>query len=197
MSSLVPIVVERTDRGERSYDIFSRLLNDRIVMLQGEVSDESAGLVVAQLLFLESADCDKDVQFYINSPGGSISAAYAIFDTMRYIKCDVSTICVGLAASAASLLLAAGAHGKRFALPNSEVLIHQPSLSGLQGQASDLKIQSEWMDRTKRHLEEIMSSLTGKPVELLEKDMDRDYYMTAQEAREYGIIDEVLTHRPS
>lgn len=193
MSNLVPVVIEQTSRGERSYDIFSRLLNDRIVMLNEPVDSESASLVVAQMLFLESADCDKDIQFYINSPGGSVTDAFAILDTMNYVKCDVSTICIGMAASAASLLLVAGAKGKRFALQNSEVLIHQPSISGgLQGQATDIKIHSDWMDKTKRKLNRIFSDLTGQPFEKIEQDMERDHYMTAEEARNYGIVDNIL-----
>jgi ATP-dependent Clp protease protease subunit len=164
-------------------------------MLYEPVSDDSASLIVAQMLFLESADCDKDIQFYINSPGGSVTAAFAIFDTMHYIKCDVSTICVGFAASAASLLLVAGAKGKRFALPNSEILIHQPSLSGLQGQATDIKIHSDWIDKTKRRLHKIYSDLSGQPVEKIEKDMERDFYMSAEEAKAYGIIDDILVSR--
>lgn len=196
MSNLVPVVIEQTSRGERSYDIFSRLLNDRIIMLNEPVSSESASLVVAQLLFLESADCDKDIQFYINSPGGSVTDAFAIIDTMNYIKCDVSTICLGMAASAASLLLASGTKGKRFALNNSEVLIHQPSISGgLQGQATDIKIHSDWLIRTKKKLNEMFSSLTGQPIEKIENDMERDHFMSAEEAKSYGIIDDILFHR--
>lgn len=196
MSNLVPVVIEQTNRGERSYDIFSRLLNDRIIMLNEPVSSESASLIVAQMLFLESDDCDKDIQFYINSPGGSVTDAFAILDTMNYIKCDVSTICIGMAASAASLLLVSGAKGKRYALQNSEVLIHQPSISGgLQGQATDIKIHSDWMDKTKKKLNEIFSNLTGQPIGKIEKDMERDYYMTAEDAKNYGIVDGVLLHR--
>lgn len=196
MSNLIPMVIEQTNRGERSYDIFSRLLNDRIVMLNEPVDDTSASLIVAQMLFLESADCDKDIQFYINSPGGSITAAFAIYDTMRYIKCDVSTICIGFAASAASLLLIAGTPGKRFALPNSEILIHQPSISGgLQGQATDIKIHSDWLDQTKQKLHEIYSGLTGQPAEKIAQDMERDFYMTAEQAKTYGIIDKILDKR--
>lgn len=196
MSNLIPVVIEQTSRGERSYDIFSRLLNDRIVMLNEPVSSESASLIVAQLLFLESADCDKDIQFYINSPGGSVTDAFAILDTMNYIKCDVSTICVGMTASAASLLLVAGTKGKRFALCNSEILIHQPSISGsLQGQATDIKIHSDWMDKTKQKLNRIFSNLTGKPIEVIEHDMERDHYMTAEGAKKYGIVDDLLIHR--
>jgi ATP-dependent Clp protease protease subunit len=196
MSNLVPVVVEQTSRGERSYDIFSRLLNDRIVMLNEPVTSESASLIVAQMLFLESADCEKDIQFYINSPGGSVTDAFAILDTMNYIRCDVSTICIGMAASAASLLLVAGAKGKRYALRNGEVLIHQPSISGgLQGQATDIKIHSDWMDRTKRKLNRMFSDLTGQPVEKIERDMERDHYLTAEEAKAYGIVDGVLLKR--
>lgn len=196
MSNLVPMVIEQTNRGERSYDIFSRLLNDRVIMLNEPVSDESASLIVAQLLFLESVDCDKDIQFYINSPGGSVTAAFAIYDTMSYIKCDVSTICLGFAASAASLLLVAGARGKRYALPNSEILIHQPSISGgLRGQATDIKIQSDWLDATKQKLHRIYSELTGQPVEKIRQDMERDFYMTAADAKTYGIIDDIIVSR--
>lgn len=196
MSNLIPVVIEQTNHGERSYDVFSRLLNDRIVMLNEPVSSESASLIVAQMLFLESADCDKDIQFYINSPGGSVTDAFAILDTMNYIKCDVSTICIGMAASAASLLLVAGTKGKRFALCNSEVLIHQPSISGgLQGQATEIKIHSDWMDKTKQKLNRIFSDLTGQPLETIEHDMERDHYMTAEGAKDYGIVDDILTHR--
>jgi ATP-dependent Clp protease protease subunit len=193
MSTLVPIVVEQTARGERSYDIFSRLLNDRIIMLNGIVTNESASLIIAQMLFLESADCDKDIHFYINSPGGSVTDGFAIMDTMNYIKCDVSTISVGQSGSAASLLLVSGTKGKRFAMKNSEVLIHQPSISGgLQGQASDIKIHSDWLEKTKEKLNEIYSRLTGQPLEKIKKDMERDYYMTAEQAKAYGLIDEIL-----
>lgn len=196
MNNLVPIVVEQTSRGERSCDIFSRLLNDRIVMLNGMVTNETASLIVAQMLFLESADCDKDIHFYINSPGGSVTDGFAIMDTMNYIKCDVSTISVGQSGSAASLLLASGTKGKRFALKNSEVLIHQPSISGgLQGQATDIKIHSDWLGKTKEKLNEIYSRLTGQPLEKIKKDMERDYYMTADQAKEYGLIDEILLCR--
>jgi ATP-dependent Clp protease, protease subunit len=196
MSNLVPVVIEQTNRGERSYDIFSRLLNDRIIMLNEPVTSESASLIVAQMLFLESTDCSKDIQFYINSPGGSVTYAFAILDTMDYIKCDVSTICIGMAASAASLLLVAGAKGKRFALQNSEILIHQPSISGgLQGQVTDIKIHSDWMDQTKKKLNQIFSSLTGQPLEKIERDMERDHYMTAEDAKNYGIVDTIMLHR--
>lgn len=193
MSQLVPMVIEQTSRGERSCDIFSRLLNDRVVMLNGMVTNESASLIIAQMLFLESADCDKDVHFYINSPGGSVTDGLAIMDTMNYIKCDVSTISIGQSGSAASLLLAAGAKGKRFALANSEVLIHQPSISGgLQGQTTDIKIHSDWLTKTKEKLNETYSRLTGQPLEKIQKDMERDYYMTAGQAKDYGLIDKIL-----
>jgi ATP-dependent Clp protease protease subunit len=193
--SLVPMVIEQTNRGERSYDIFSRLLNDRIVMLSEQVTDASASIVIAQLLFLEGQDPDKDIQLYINSPGGSITAGMAIFDTMNYIKCDVSTICVGLAASMGSFLLAAGAKGKRFALPNSEILIHQPLLGGLQGQASDIKIHADHIIRIRSKMNKLYSEFTGKPIEVIEKDTERDNFMTAEEAVEYGLVDKVITKR--
>ena len=193
MSNLVPMVIEQTSRGERSYDIFSRLLSDRVVMLNGMVNNESASMVIAQLLFLESADCDKDIHFYINSPGGSVTDGFAIMDTMNYIKCDVSTISVGQSGSAASLLLVSGTKGKRFALKNSEILIHQPSISGgLQGQATDIKIHSDWLEKTKEKLNDIYSRLTGQPLEKIKADMERDYYMTAGQAKTYGLIDEIL-----
>jgi ATP-dependent Clp protease protease subunit len=192
--SLVPIVVEQTNRGERSYDIYSRLLNDRIVFLSEEVNDVTASLVVAQLLYLEAQDPDKDIQFFINSPGGSITAGMAIYDTMQFIKSDVSTICVGLAASMGAFLLAAGAKGKRMALPNSEILIHQPS-GGAQGQASDIKIQAERIIKIKQNINRILSEATGKPMEVVERDSDRDNFMSAQEALEYGLIDKVITKR--
>jgi ATP-dependent Clp protease protease subunit len=192
--SLVPIVVEQTNRGERSYDIFSRLLNDRIVFLSEEVNDVSASLVVAQLLYLEAQDQDKDINFYINSPGGSITAGMAIYDTMQYIKCDVSTICIGLAASMGAFLLAAGAPGKRFALPNAEVMIHQP-LSGMQGQASDIKIHADRILRIRERINVILSRVTEKPLEVIEKDTDRDFFMSAQQAMEYGLIDNILSKR--
>lgn len=195
MSNLVPMVIEQTQRGERSYDIFSRLLNDRIIMLNDQVSDTTASLIVAQLLYLESNDPDKEIQFYINSPGGSVTSAFAIFDTMRYLKCDVSTICVGLAASAASLLLASGTKGKRYALPNSEIMIHQPSVSGIQGQTTDIMIHSKWMEKTKQKLNSIYSELTGQPPDKIASDMERDFFMSAEEAIAYGLIDEILRSR--
>lgn len=191
--SLIPMVIEQTNNGERSYDIFSRLLNDRIIVLSGVVSDESASLIVAQMLFLEANDPDKDIYFYINSPGGSITSAFAIYDTMQHIKPDVSTICVGLAASAGSLLLVAGTKGKRYALPNSEILIHQPWVEGgIKGQATDIQIHANWLIRTKRKLNNIFSELTEQPTEKINLDMERDYYMTAEEAKEYGIIDDIM-----
>ena len=194
--SLVPMVIEQTNRGERSYDIFSRLLNDRIVMLSGVINDESASLIIAQLLFLEASDPDKEISFYINSPGGSITSAFAIYDTMQYIKPDVSTICTGMAASAGSFLLAAGAKGKRFSLPNSEILIHQPwSEGGIKGQATDIKIHAEWMLKTKAKLNRIYSELTGQSLEKLERDMERDYFMSAEEETEYGLIDGIMLKR--
>lgn len=192
--SYIPMVVEQTSRGERSYDIFSRLLNDRIIMLSEEVNDVTASLVVAQLLYLEGQDPDKDINLYINSPGGSVTAGMAIYDTMNYIKCDVSTICIGMAASMGAFLLSCGAKGKRFALPNSEIMIHQPS-GGSKGQATDIKIQAERMEKMKRHLNEILAENTGKPVETVEKDTERDNFMTAAEAVEYGLIDKVITKR--
>ena len=192
--SLVPIVVEQTNRGERSYDIFSRLLNDRIVFLSEDVNDVTASLVVAQLLYLEAQDPDKDIQFFINSPGGSVSAGLAIYDTMQYIKCDVSTICVGIAASMGAFLLSAGAKGKRMALPNGEIMIHQPS-SGFQGQASDVKIHADHIIKTKKNLNRILSENTGKPIEIIERDSDRDNFMSAQEAANYGLIDKVIIKR--
>lgn len=193
--SLVPVVIEQTSRGERSYDIYSRLLNDRIIMLSEEVNDTTASLIIAQLLFLEGADPDKDIQFYINSPGGSVTSAFAIFDTMRYIKPDVSTICVGLAASAASFLLAAGTKGKRFVLPNSEVLIHQPWVQGIKGQATDIKIHADWLQNTKAKLNRYFSELTGQPIERINQDMERDHFLTALEAKDYGLVDAVITSR--
>ncbi len=192
--SLVPYVIEQTSRGERSYDIYSRLLKDRIIFLGEEVNDVTASIVVAQLLFLEAEDPGKDISLYINSPGGSVTAGMAIYDTMNYIKCDVSTICIGLAASMGAFLLAGGAKGKRFALPNAEIMIHQPS-GGAKGQASDIKIVAENILKTKKKLNEILAANTGKPVEVIEVDTDRDNFMTAQEAKEYGLIDSVITSR--
>ena len=190
--ALVPMVVEQTSKGERSYDIFSRLLNDRIIFLSDEVNDATASLVVAQMLFLEAQDPTKDISFYINSPGGSVTAGMAIYDTMQYIKCDVSTICIGMAASMGAFLLAAGTKGKRIALPHSEIMIHQP-LGGAQGQASDIKIRAELILRTRDMLNKILSEKTGKPIEQIEKDTDRDNFMTAEQALEYGIIDRIIT----
>ncbi len=192
--TLVPYVVEQTSRGERSYDIFSRLLNDRIIMLNGQVDDTSASVIIAQLLFLEGQDPDKDISFYINSPGGSVSAGLAIYDTMQYIKCDVSTICMGMAASMGAFLLSAGAKGKRYALPNSEIMIHQP-LGGAQGQASDIIIHADHIKRTRSNLNRILSENTGKSIEQIERDTERDNYMTASEAADYGLIDKVITKR--
>ena len=192
--NLVPYVVEQTSRGERSYDIFSRLLNDRIVFLSGEVDNNSASLIVAQMLYLEAQDPDKDIQFYINSPGGSVTDGMAIYDTMQYIKCDVSTICVGLAASMGAFLLSSGTKGKRIALPNAEIMIHQP-LGGAQGQASDIAIHAEQILRIKKKLNEILAKNTGKPLEVLEADTDRDHFLTAEEARDYGLIDEIIAPR--
>lgn len=192
--SLVPYVIESTSRGERSYDIFSRLLKERIVFLGEEVTDVSASLIVAQLLFLESEDPNKDIHLYINSPGGSVTAGMAIYDTMNYIKCDVSTICVGMAASMGAFLLAGGAKGKRLALPNAEVMIHQPS-GGARGQATEIQIVAENILRTKRKLNEILAANTGQPYEVIERDTDRDNYMTAEEALKYGLIDRVIAGR--
>ena len=192
--NLVPMVVEQTSRGERSYDIFSRLLNDRIIFLADQVNDVTANLVVAQLLFLESTDPDKDISLYINSPGGSITAGMAIYDTMQYIKCDVSTICIGMAASMGAFLLSAGAKGKRMALPNSEIMIHQP-LGGFQGQATDIKIHADRIIKIKSDLNRILSENTGKPLEVIERDPERDNFMTAAQAAEYGIIDKVIAKR--
>ena len=192
--SFIPYVVEQTSRGERSYDIFSRLLNDRIIVLSDEVNDATASLVVAQLLYLEGQDPDKDIHLYINSPGGSISAGMAIYDTMQYIKCDVSTICVGLAASMGSFLLAAGAKGKRYALPNSEIMIHQP-LGGAKGQASDIKIQADHILFVRNRMNRMLSEMTGQPLEIIERDTDRDNWMTADDAVRYGIIDKVVEKR--
>ena len=192
--SLVPYVLESTSRGERSYDIYSRLLKDRIIFLGEEVNDVTASLVVAQLLFLESEDPGKDIHMYINSPGGSVSAGLAIYDTMQYIKCDVSTICIGMAASMGAFLLAGGTKGKRMALPNSEIMIHQPS-GGAQGQATEIKIVAEQILKTKRKLNEILAVNTGKPLEQIEIDTERDNYMSAEEAKAYGLIDNVITNR--
>jgi len=190
----IPMVVEQTNRGERSYDIFSRLLNDRIVILSEEVNDTTASLIVAQLLYLEAQDPDKDIQFYINSPGGSVSAGLAIYDTMQYIKCDVSTICIGMAASMGAFLLCAGAKGKRLALPNSEVMIHQP-LGGMQGQASDIKIHADRIVKMRDKLNQIMSERTGQPLEVIQRDTERDNFMSAAEAAAYGLIDKVIEKR--
>ena len=192
--SFVPYVIEQTSRGERSYDIYSRLLNDRIIFLGEEVTDVSANLIVAQLLFLESEDPGKDIHMYINSPGGSVSAGLAIYDTMQYIKCDVSTICIGMAASMGAFLLAGGTKGKRMALPNSEIMIHQPC-GGAQGQATEIKIVAEQILKTKRKLNEILAANTGKPLEQIEIDTERDNYMSAEEAKAYGLIDNVITNR--
>ena len=195
--SLVPYVVEQTSRGELSYDMFSRLLNDRIIFLSDEVNYTTASLVVAQMLYLEAQDPDKDIQFYINSPGGSITDGMAIYDTMQYIKCDVSTICIGMAASMGAFLLSSGAKGKRFALPNSEIMIHQPLIGGggLSGQATDIKIHSDHLIRTREKLNEILAANTGKPIEVIRQDTERDNFMYAQAAKEYGLIDEVIAHR--
>lgn len=192
--SLVPYVIEQTSRGERSYDIYSKLLKDRIIFLGEEVNDTTASLIVAQLLFLESEDPDKDIHLYINSPGGSVTAGFAIYDTMNYIRCDVSTICVGLAASFGAFLLAGGAKGKRFALPNAEIMIHQPS-GGAKGQASDIKIAAEHILNNKRRLNNILADNTGKTIEEIEIDTNRDNFMTSDEAKEYGLIDEVMNNR--
>lgn len=191
--ALVPMVVEQTNRGERSYDIYSRLLNDRIVILSDEVNDTTASLVVAQLLYLEAQDPDKDIFLYINSPGGSVSAGFAIYDTMNFVKCDVATTCIGMAASMGAFLLSSGAKGKRFALPNSEIMIHQP-LGGMQGQASDIKIHADHILRTRDTLNRILSENTGKPLDIIEKDTERDNFMRADEAVQYGLIDRVITH---
>jgi len=195
--SLVPYVVEQTSRGERSYDIFSRLLNDRIIILSEDVNSASASIVVAELLFLEAQDPDKDIQFYINSPGGSISDGMAIYDTMQYIKCDVSTICVGMAASMASFLLAAGTRGKRLALPNSEILIHQPLIGGggISGQTTDVKIHADHLVYTREKMNRLLSQMTGQSLDTIQRDTERDNYMTAQQALEYGLIDRVIEHR--
>ena len=192
--NLVPIVVEQTNRGERSYDIYSRLLNDRIVFLSGVVEDQIASLIVAQLLYLEAQDPDKDIFLYINSPGGSVTAGMAIYDTMQYIKCDVVTICIGMAASMGAFLLASGAKGKRKALPNCDVMIHQPS-GGAQGQATDIKIHAEHIIKTKHKMNQILSEMTGQTLEKIENDAERDFFMTANEAKEYGLVDEVIEKR--
>ena len=192
--SLVPYVVEQTNRGERSYDIFSRLLNDRIVFLGEEVNATTASLVVAQLLYLEAQDPDKDIQLYINSPGGSVTDGMAIYDTMQYVKCDVSTICIGMAASMGAFLLSSGAKGKRLALPNSEIMIHQP-MGGMQGQVTDIKIHAERYLRIKENLNKMLADNTGKPLEIIQRDTERDNFMSAQEAMEYGLIDKVIEHR--
>ena len=192
--SLVPYVIEQTSRGERSYDIYSRLLKDRIIFLGEEVNDVSANLIVAQLLFLEAEDPSKDIQLYINSPGGSVTAGMAIYDTMQYIKCDVSTICLGMAASMGAFLLSSGAKGKRLALPHSTIMIHQPS-GGAQGQATEIQIVADQIAKTKKKLNEILSANTGQPLEIVEKDTDRDNYMTAEEAKAYGLIDGVVIHK--
>ena len=194
--NLVPYVIEQTNRGERSYDIFSRLLKDRIIFLGGEIDDTTANLVVAQMLFLEMDDPDSEIMLYINSPGGSITAGMAMFDTMHYLKCEVSTVCVGMAASMGAFLLMAGAKGKRKALPNSEILIHQPLLSGgLRGQATDIAIHAEHIIQLKKKMNKIMSDITGQPLSRIEQDVERDYYLTAEEAKEYGIIDEIIVPR--
>ncbi|PKM70537.1 MAG: ATP-dependent Clp endopeptidase, proteolytic subunit ClpP [Firmicutes bacterium HGW-Firmicutes-18] len=192
--TLVPIVVEQTEKGERAYDIYSRLLKDRIVLLGGEINDDVANLIVAQLIFLESEDPDKDIQIYINSPGGSITSGFAIYDTMQYIKPDVSTICIGMAASMGAFLLAAGKKGKRFALPNAEIMIHQPS-GGSQGQATDIEIQARRILKMKADLNRILSENTGQPIERIAKDTERDHFMTSEEAKIYGLIDEVITRK--
>ncbi|HIX60313.1 MAG TPA: ATP-dependent Clp endopeptidase proteolytic subunit ClpP [Candidatus Blautia gallistercoris] len=192
--SLVPYVIEQTSRGERSYDIYSRLLKDRIIFLGEEVNDVTASLIVAQLLFLESEDPGKDISFYINSPGGSVTAGMAIYDTMQYVKCDVSTICLGMAASMGAFLLAGGTKGKRLALPNSTIMIHQPS-GGAQGQATEIQIVADHIAKTKRTLNEILAANTGQPLEVVERDTDRDNYMSAEEAKAYGIVDGVISHR--
>ena len=194
--SLVPMVVEQTNRGERSYDIFSRLLNDRIIFLCEDVNDTTAGLVVAQMLYLEGQDPEKDINFYINSPGGSISAGMAIYDTMQFVKCDVATTCIGMAASMGAFLLSSGAKGKRFALPNSEIMIHQPLIGGggFQGQATDIRIRSEWLQRTKDKMNRMLAENTGKPLEQVQQDTERDNFMTAEEAVAYGLVDKIITH---
>ncbi|WP_394923495.1 ATP-dependent Clp protease proteolytic subunit [uncultured Robinsoniella sp.] len=192
---IIPYVVEQTSHGERSFDIYSRLLDDRIIFLGEEVSDASASLITSQLLYLEGQDPNKDIQLYINSPGGSVSAGFAIYDTMNYIKCDVSTICIGLAASFGAFLLAGGARGKRFALPNSEIMIHQPSSGGIKGQTSDIKILSDYLQKSKQRLNRILAENTGRTIEEIERDTDRDNFMSAEEARAYGLIDHVYASR--
>lgn len=192
--ALVPYVIEQTNRGERSYDIFSRLLNDRIIVLSDEINDVTASLVVAQMLYLEGQDPDKDISLYINSPGGSVTSGFAIYDTMQYIKCDVSTICIGIAASMGAFLLSSGTKGKRIALPNAEVMIHQP-LGGAQGQATDIKIAAEHILRTKEKINKILADNTGKPLDVIVNDTDRDNFMSAEEAKEYGLVDKVLYKR--
>ncbi|MCQ2522001.1 MAG: ATP-dependent Clp endopeptidase proteolytic subunit ClpP [Lachnospiraceae bacterium] len=195
MNELVPMVVEQTSRGERSYDIYSRLLKERIIFLGGEVNDVSASLIVAQLLFLEAEDPEKDIHLYINSPGGSVTAGMAIYDTMQFVKCDVSTNCIGMAASMGAFLLAGGAKGKRFALPNAEIMIHQP-LGGAQGQATEIEIAAKHILKTKEKLNRMLAENTGRDIEIIAKDTDRDNWMSAEEAKAYGLIDEVITHRP-
>ena len=192
---MVPMVIEQSGRGERSYDIYSRLLKERVIFLVGPINDQTANLVVAQLLFLESENPDKDISFYVNSPGGSVSAGMAIFDTMNFIKSDVSTLCTGFAASMGAFLLAAGARGKRFSLPNSKIMIHQPS-GGSQGQATDIEIQAREILKTREQLNKILAERTGQPLERIERDTERDYYMTAEEARDYGVVDQVIAKRP-
>jgi len=192
--SLVPYVIEQTSRGERSYDIYSRLLKDRIIFLSQDVNDVTASLIIAQLLFLDAEDPDKDIHFYINSPGGSVSAGFAIYDTMRHIKADVSTICVGLAASMGAFLLAGGQKGKRYALPNAEIMIHQP-LGGARGQASDIKIHADWILKTKEKLNRILSENTGQSLEIIERDSDRDFFMSAEDAKKYGLVDSIITSK--
>lgn len=194
--STIPYVIEQTSRGERSYDIYSRLLSDRIIFLGEDVNDTTASLITAQLLFLEGQDPDKDISLYINSPGGSVTAGFAIFDTMNFIKCDVSTICIGLAASFGAFLLAAGTQGKRFALPNAEIMIHQPAITGgIKGPASDIKIMSDYMQKNKQRLNQLLAKNTGRTIEEIERDTDRDNFMTAEEAKAYGLIDAVITKR--
>jgi len=191
---LVPYVIEQSNRGERSYDIYSRLLEDRIIFLSDEVNDATASLIVAQMLFLDAKDSDKDIQFYINSPGGSVTAGLAIYDTMQHVRSDVSTICVGMAASMGAFLLASGTKGKRFALPNSTIMIHQPA-GGAKGQATDIKIHAEWILKTKDNLNRILSERTGQPLDKIQRDVERDYFMSAWEAKDYGIVDEVMVRR--